>query len=296
MKKISTVILMLFTVLFVMPIVKAQNNVNTYNYNYEDEETVDTCCDYIHKKGLTIGVTGSAVLTGIVTQPSWGQANHSHRLMIRPNFGVDLGLQFARNYSVSIGLAMFNLGASLDNHAYYLKSLGKTVQEDRTIKSTYFSIPVMVRYVDNRSRFNFVGGLGFSYAMLLSAEQEWTVKDVNTGDQWPYSYYVDIDGEMVEVNEKDVKDRFHSSEIMINAEAGVRLKATKRLNIDLVTTYNWSLLSSTKKVWNDLPDWQPKDYLSHVPRNVFGGFKLNLTYKLGRYKKDKSREEDLKVK
>ncbi len=279
MKKLSSVILMLLTVLVVMPIAKAQNSVDTYN-----NETVDTCYDYIHKKGLTIGVTGSALLTGIVNQPSWGQANHNHRLMIRPHFGVDLGYQFSRNFSVSIGLAMLNLGSSLDNKAYYLKKLDKVVEENRTIKSTYFSIPVMLRYVDNRSRFNFIGGVGLSYAMIMSADQEWKVKDVNTGQEWDYDAMVEVDGEMVQVNEEDVKDRFQSADIMINTEAGVRLKATKRLNIDLVTTYNWSLFSSTKDVWNDIPGFTPKDYWSSKPRNMYGGFKLNLTYKLGKYK------------
>ncbi len=277
MKKISTVILMLFAILVSMPNAKAQG---------QEEQELDVY-DYAHKKGLTIGVTGSAVLVGMVHQPSWGQANYSHRIMIKPHFGIDLGYQFKENFSASIGLAMLNLGTSLDNKAYYLKELDKTVQHQRTIDMSYFSIPVMLRYVDNRRLFNFVGGIGVSYSMLTSANQEWKVKDVDTGKEWDYTNMVNVDGKMVEVNEKDVKDRFHSADIMINTEAGVRLKATKRLNIDLVTTYNWSLFSSTKDEWNDLPDWEPKDYWSNVPRNMYGGFKLNLTYKLGRYKKEK---------
>ncbi len=279
MKKISTVILMLFAILAVMPNAKAQG---------QEEQELDVY-DFAHKKGLTIGVTGSAVLTGIVTQPSWGQANHNHRIMIKPHYGIDLGYQFSNHFGVSIGLAMLNLGTSLDNKAYYLKELDKTVEEHRTIDMSYFSIPLMLRYVDNRRLFNFVGGIGASYSMIMSADQEWKVKDVATGQEWDYTHQVKIDGEMVEVNEKDVKDRFESADIMVNAEAGVRLKATKRLNIDLVTTYSWSLFSSTTDTWNDLPDWEPKDYFSEWPRNMYGGFKLNLTYKLGRYKKEDDR-------
>ncbi len=277
MKKISTVILILFAILVSIPNAKAQG---------QEEQELDVY-DYAHKKGLTIGVTGSALLTGIVTQPSWGQANYSHRIMIKPHYGIDLGYQFANNFSVSIGLAMLNLGTSLDSKAYYLKELDKDVADYRTIDMSYFSIPVMLRYIDDRATFNFVGGIGASYSMIMSAEQEWTRKDLKTGQESDYTAMVDIDGTMVEVNEKDVKDRFHSADIMINTEVGVRVKATKRLNVDVVTTYNWSLFSSTKDVWNDQPHWQPKDYWSNKPRNMYGGFKLNLTYKIGRYKKEK---------
>ncbi len=285
MKKISTVILMLFAILVAMPNANAQAQAQA---QAQEEQELDVY-DYAHKKGLTIGVTGSAVLTGIVTQPSWGQANHNHRIMIKPHYGIDLGYQFSNHFGVSIGLAMLNLGTSLDNKAYYLKELDKDVEEYRTIDMSYFSIPLMLRYVDNRRLFNFVGGIGASYSMIMSADQEWKVKDVATGQEWDYTHQVEIDGQMVEVNEEDVKDRFESADIMINAEAGVRLKATKRLNIDLVTTYSWSLFSSTKEAWNDLPNWQPKDYWSEKPRNMYGGFKVNLTYKLGRYHKEDDR-------
>lgn len=272
MKRISTVIVILLAVLAASPLAQAQEG-NDY--------------DYAHKKGLSISVNGAAVLTGIVTQPSWGQANYNHQMKIGSSFGIDLGYQFARHFSITAGVAMQNLGSKLNNKSFYLDELNKPMNVDRTIDMQYLSIPVMFHYVDNRRTFNFIGGIGAAYSMISSADQTWTVKNNTTGVTTDYSAMVEVDGKMVEVAEKDVKDRFESADIMLNFEAGVRMMATKKINIDLLTTYAWSLNSSTKSEWNDIPNFQPKDYLSEKPRNIYGGFKVSVAYKFGGKKEDR---------
>lgn len=264
MKRISTVIVVLLAVLLVVPNAKAQEQ------------------DYAHQKGLTIGVNGAALLTGIVVQPSWGQANYNHQARFGYNVGLDLGYQFARQFSVSVGLGLQNLGTTLNNKSYYLDELNKPLNVDRKIDMQYLNIPVMLRFVDNRQTFNFVGGVGLSYSMLMSADQTWTVENTANGNTVDYSAMVEVDGKMVEVAEKDVKDRFKSGDIVVNLEAGVRLCATKKLNFDLVTYYGLGVQTAVKSEWNKVKNFIPEDYITKKPHNIYGGFRFNVSYRLGK--------------
>lgn len=235
-------------------------------------------------KKFEVGLQAGYSNTWIINQNNYGLPELDYDTYWGMGYNFQAGYNFSSDMGVFIEVGMTNQGQSYkdDNYSHtFDQGVPTTLKFDdvkRTIDMSYLNIPVFFKYTygESRARFRLLVGPQFSF--LQKAEQTYTGDGKDFSSIPEYQNWKMSNGEEVNVGQKDIKDRFNSTDISIVIDLGADIYVMPEmlyLSVGFRGYYGLTNINAT--------DYQVENIDKNVDasHNAGGGFYLGFHYVIG---------------
>ncbi len=209
-----------------------------------------------------IGAGGNFNSNWIVGQNTYGEPELKHKFTLGYAGNVNLGLDFSSHWGFKMELGVALLGQKYDDFQYDQPTT-------RTIKLTYFLLPVMLKYRVGGEKAKFYVMAGPQLGVLLSANQEYKRNGVDA----PVFMHPDVGP--IDVSKKEIKERCTGAGFFMRIDFGVELTPSRHFMIDIGVTSAYSVTDLNGFSWR-FSDFSGGYQISH---NFYAGLNLGINYR-----------------
>lgn len=209
-----------------------------------------------------VGAGGNFNSTWIIRQNTYGEPEMKYKFTPSYAANVNLGLDFSTHWGFKMELGYALLGQKYDDLQY-------TLPTTRSIKLTYFLLPVMVKYRVGGEKAKFYLMAGPQLGVLLSANQEYKRNGLDA------PVFINPDVGLIDVSKKEIKDRYTEAALFIRMDFGVELTPSKHFMIDIGITSAYSVTDLNAYSWR-FRDVTGGYQISH---NFYAGLNLGFNYR-----------------
>ena len=192
------------------------------------------------------GVGGSLNSVWILNQNMYGQPEIDYAATIGGNIMLAAGYNFNQAFGLRLEPSFAWQGQNYEG-----KQLidGTNYNTTRDINLNYFQLPILFRYTPGTKDNNFHLMVGPELAFLVSAKQEYL------RDGQPAPPFLSMEtGEFIDPGAEDIKDRYNSMDFMLVVDAGMDIKLTEKLFINVGFRISYGLIDINAE------EWQLKNY------------------------------------
>jgi len=212
------------------------------------------------------GAGGSINGTFIVNQNMYGQPEMDYAPTIGGNVFIAAGYNFSQRYGLRIEPGLSWQGQSYDDNQTIE---GVTYATTRDINLNYFKVPILFRFTPGAGNNKFHLMAGPELAFLMSADQEY----LRDGEPAP-PFYSDEAGMMINPSQEDIKDRYNGMDLGLVIDAGIDIKLSESLFLNLGARLTYGFLDMNADEWQ-LKNMSGEYNASH---NFTGGITVGINW------------------
>jgi hypothetical protein len=215
-----------------------------------------------YKTEWYFGAGGNFNSTWIIRQSTYGEPELKYKFTPSYAGNVNLGLDFSNYWGFKMELGYALLGQKYDDLQYDQPTT-------RTIKLSYFLLPVMFKYRVGGEKAKFYVMAGPQFGILLSANQEYKRNGVDA------PAFSNPEVGLIDVSKKDIKERYTHAAFFMRLDVGVELTPSKHFMIDIGITSAYSVTDLNDDSWR-FHDFSGGYQISH---NFYAGLNLGINYR-----------------